>query len=144
MFFILFWGLTPGCSSGVTRYPVAGTVVMDGQPVGLATIHFYPADPATDQSNGGTARTDETGKFSLGEEGKNTGLAAGDYKVLVSQTLIGGKPTVSGSGGKKSEMAPGEKENIPDVYRSLQTTTLLTHVDKNSRTVTLELTKKKP
>ena len=141
---IPLWGLTAGCSSGVTRYPVTGTVVMDGQPLGLATVHFYPADPAVDQSNGGTARTDEAGKFSLGEEGKNTGLAAGDYKVTVSQTLIGGKPSLGGSGGKKSEMTPGEKENVPDVYRSAQTTTLTAHVDKNSRTVTLELSKKKP
>jgi hypothetical protein len=141
---IPLWGLTAGCSSGVTRYPVDGTVVMDGQPLGLATIHFYPADSAVDQSNGGTARTDETGKFSLGEEGKNTGLATGDYKVTVSQTLISGKPSLGGSGGKKSEMVAGEKENVPDVYRSAQTTTLTAHVDKNSRTVTLELSKKKP
>jgi hypothetical protein len=141
---IPLWGLMTGCSSAVTRYPVTGTVVMDGQPVGLATVHFYPADSAVDQSNGGTARTDDAGKFSLGEEGKNSGLAAGDYKVTVSQTLIGGKPSLGGSGGKKSEMVAGEKENVPDVYRSAQTTTLTAHVDKNSRTVTLELTKKKP
>jgi hypothetical protein len=147
MLFLLsipLWGLAAGCSSGVTRYPVTGSVVMDGQPLGLATIHFYPVDPAVDQSNGGAARTDEAGKFSLGEEGKKTGLAAGDYKVTVSQTLISGKPSLGGSGGKKSEMVAGEKENVPDIYRSAQTTTLTAHVDKNSRTITLELSKKKP
>jgi hypothetical protein len=137
-------GFFTGCSSGVTRYAVTGTVVMDGQSLGLATLNFYPSDPAADSSNGGTARTDEAGKFTLGEDGKNTGLAAGDYKVTVTQTLIGGKASLGGSGGKKSEKVPGEKENIPDVYRSVQTTTLTAHVDKASRTITLELTNKKP
>jgi hypothetical protein len=117
---------------------------MDGNPLGLATLQFYPADPNVDQSNGGTARTDENGTFTYGEEGKNTGLAAGDYKVTVSQTLIGGKPSLGGSGGKKSEQVAGEKENVPDLYRHPNTTTLTAHVDKDNRALTFELTRKKP
>ncbi|WP_157368595.1 hypothetical protein [Zavarzinella formosa] len=116
---------------------------MDGDKLALAIIHFYPVDPKADQSGGGTARTDETGKFSYGDEGSKSGLAAGEYKVLVSQTLVNGRPSIAGSGGKKSEKMAGEIENIPDVYRDINTTTLTAKVGKDSRTITLELFKKK-
>lgn len=130
-----------GCSGTITRHPISGTVKMDGKPLALAIVNFYPADPKADQSGGGTARTDDNGNFTYGEDGKNTGLVTGEFKITVSQTLINGKPSIAGSGGKKGEKEKGEIENVPDVYRSLATTTLTAKVSKTDRTITIEMQK---
>src|SRR5437764_247254 len=100
----LLAGLGAGCSSEPSRYPVSGTVTANGAPVALATVKFLPAGPDADPRSGGMGVADESGKFVIGgEPGKNTGLPAGEYKVTFSQTLVNGKPTLGGSGGKKSE-----------------------------------------
>ena len=88
-----------GCSSEPSRYVVTGTVTMDGAPASLVVVSFLPAAP--DTIGGSIVPTDATGKFTMGEEGKNNGLPRGEYKVTFSQTLVKGKPTLAGSGGKE-------------------------------------------
>ena len=89
-----------GCSSEPSRYAATGTVTMDGAPAPLVVVKFLPASPGS--SPGGSGTTDGAGKFTIGEDGKNTGLPSGEYKVTFSQTLVNGKPTLAGSGGKKA------------------------------------------
>jgi hypothetical protein len=127
-----------GCSSEPTRYPVSGTVSINGQPAALTMVKFLPTGgnaPAT----GGSGLTDDAGKFVIGEAGKNTGLLAGDYKVTFSQTLVNGKPARGGSGGKKSEALPNEKEGVPDAYRAEASTPVTATVGPKSTTFTFEI-----
>jgi hypothetical protein len=135
-------GLFAGCSSEPTRYPVTGTVTIDGAPAGHATVKFIPAEPGTDPKHGGLVTADAEGKFSLGEEGKNTGLPAGSYKVAFSQALINGKASVGGSGGKASERLPGETDGVPESYRDPKTTPVTATVGPGSTTFTFEIKKK--
>src|SRR5262249_14240144 len=104
-----------GCSFEPTRYALSGSVTLHGGPAPLAVLRFYPTGGANPMY-GGTARTDAEGKFTLGEDGQASGLPAGDYKVTFSQTLVNGRPTLGGSGGKKSEALAGEREGLPEPY----------------------------
>jgi hypothetical protein len=130
-----------GCSVEVARYPVSGTVAVDGVPAGLTTIKFLPADPNADPRNGGMTMADAAGKFVIGADGKNTGLPAGEYKVTFTQTVdSSGKPIV-GSGGKRSEPVPG-KENIPSAYRDAKSTPITVQVGSASNTFSFDIKKK--
>jgi hypothetical protein len=133
--------LTPGCSFEEPRFPVSGTVAIDGVPAGLTTVKFLPADPNADPRFAGMTMADNTGKFTIGADGKNTGLPAGEYKVTFTQTVDGsGKPIV-GSGGKKSEAVAG-KEAVPTAYRDIKTTPVTVLVGRNSNTFTFDIKKK--
>ncbi len=136
----LLAGLGAGCSSEPTRYAISGTVTANGAPVALAVVKFIPAAPGADTLSGGMGVADEAGKFTIGgEPGKNTGLPAGEYKVTFSQTLVNGRPTLGGSGGKKSEKLAGEKEAVADVYRDPQSTPVTARVGRDSTTFTFEI-----
>jgi hypothetical protein len=117
---ILVFGI--GCSFEPTRYPISGTVKINGASGAYAVIVFTPVAGPTDSYRGGSVTTDNQGKFSLGDKGKNTGLLAGDHKVTFTQTLINGKPAHGGGGSKKSEQLVGEKEAVPAAYRKAETT----------------------
>jgi hypothetical protein len=137
----LFAVLASGCSSEAPRYPVSGTIAIDGVAAGLTTVRFLPTDPNVDPRFAGMTMADNTGKFSIGADGKNTGLPAGEYKVTFTQTVdSSGKPIV-GSGGKKSEAVAG-KEAVPTAYRDAKTTPIIVQVGRNSNTFTFDIKKK--
>jgi len=138
VFALLLLAAAEGCSPGeVTRYPVSGTVTMNGAPAGLTTVKFIPAGAGMEPTFGGSATADGTGAFRIGKPGENSGLPAGEYKVTFSQTVHQGKP-VYGSGGKKSEPVPG-KEAVPDAYRDAATTPVTATVSKTSTTFAFEI-----
>jgi hypothetical protein len=130
-----------GCSSETSRYAATGTVTMDGAPAPLVIVRFHPVVP--DTSPGGSGPTDEAGKFTLGENGKNTGLPSGEYKVTFSQTLVKGKPTLAGSGGKKAEREATEKEAVADEYCDLQKTPVTATIGSGSNNFTFDIKAKK-
>jgi hypothetical protein len=114
----LLIALLAGCSSEPTRYAVTGTVKVDGKPGSYVTLRFHPEGGA---GLGGVVVADAKGEYSLSGEG-NAGLPAGSYKVTFSQTLINGKPSRGGSGGKAAEKVATERENLPEKYRKPETT----------------------
>ncbi len=118
-----------------------GSVNLDGAPAPLVIVRFHPAE--SDSLTGGSAHTDPTGKFTIGETGKNTGLPSGEYKVTFSQTLVNDKPTLAGSGGKASEKVPSEKEAVADDYRDPQKTPITAYISGNSNTFTFDIKAKK-
>jgi len=59
--------------------PVSGTVTVDGQPIGGATVTFLPT--STDR-HGATGTTDATGRYTL-FVGDNRGAMPGNYKVTI-------------------------------------------------------------
>ncbi len=82
-------------------------------------------------------------KFAFGENGKNTGLTSGEYKVTFSQTLVNGKPTLAGSGGKKWEKVPSEKESVADEYRDPEKTPITVSIGSGTNDFTFEIKAKK-
>ncbi|MHC5539913.1 hypothetical protein ACYOEI_16965 [Singulisphaera rosea] len=119
-----------------TRYAVGGVVNMDGAPAPFVIVKFIPAGGGP---GGGGGNTDQSGKFAFGEDGKDTGLPSGDYKVTFSQTLVKGKPILGGGGGKKSETLRGEKEAVAEEYRNVAKTPVTATVSGGARSFTFDI-----
>ena len=130
-----------GCSWQPSRYPVSGTVTINGSPAALTHVNFVAVTPATPTSSGGSATTDKEGNFTITNGGKTPGLMAGEYKVIFQQTLIKGKPSLGGSRGKKSAMVPGETEGIPENYHVPDTTPIRVVVKSNMDPCKFDITK---
>ena len=109
-----------GCSSEPSRYAATGTVSMDGKPAPFVVITFHAS--SGDATASGSGRTDVKGEFKIGEDGKNTGFQAGEYKVTFKQSIVKGQPTLAGSGGKEGEKIASEKEGVADEFRETATT----------------------
>lgn len=75
--------LPMGCGeSGPRKYPVSGTVTVNGKPAALVRVQFRHAD----QTLPGNLKTpmgmtDETGAFQLSTSGDKDGAVPGDYTV---------------------------------------------------------------
>lgn len=75
--------LTAGCgASGPKKYPVSGTVTVNGKPAALVRVQFRHAD----QSLPGNLKmpagmTDESGAFRLSTSGDADGAVEGEYAV---------------------------------------------------------------
>ena len=130
-----------GCSSEPSRYPVTGTVTINGSPAALTHVNFIAIDPATPTSSGGSATTDGDGNFTITNGDKTPGLFSGEYKVIFQQTLMDGKPTLGGSRGKRSAMVPGESEGVPSEYLTPDTTPIRVTVKKNMEPCKFEIKK---
>jgi hypothetical protein len=130
-----------GCSWQPSRYPVSGTVTINGAPAALTHVIFVAVNPATPTSSGGSATTDKEGNFTITNGGKDPGLMAGEYKVIFQQTLIKGKPSLGGSRGKKSAMVPGETEGVPQNYQVPDTTPIHITVSSSMPACKFEITK---
>jgi hypothetical protein len=130
-----------GCSSEPPHYTVSGAVTIDGKPAPMVVVRFVA--PEKDAAAGATATTDDQGKFKLGKTEQNTGLTAGEFKVTFSQTTVGGKVTLGGSGGKKEEKLPTEKELMPEEYRDPEKTPFTAKVVSGENTFTFDLKLKK-
>jgi hypothetical protein len=84
----LLAGLLLGCGEQSMRYPVAGKVMIDGEPLSMGSIRFVPdkGRPATSAiSSDGTFELTET---SLSPNPNQQGVAPGKYRVAVSATKI--------------------------------------------------------
>lgn len=77
--------LLAGCNDGrPTLYPVRGTVAFtNGEPVRNATIEFAPTAPGPSPR----ARVDAQGRFELSTYEPADGAPAGEYRVVVAQSL---------------------------------------------------------
>jgi hypothetical protein len=74
-----------GCGDGrLKRYPVTGSVVIDGKPAEGAIVAFCPVNPSGELEHLRPAgRTDGSGRFELTTYDSGDGAPAGEYKVLV-------------------------------------------------------------
>lgn len=90
-----------GCGDGkIRRYPVTGTVLVDGKPAQGAMVIFCPtsgSDEVMKHRPFGVTGTD--GKFQLTTLEKADGAASADYKVLVQWLGGGSAPVDDGRGG---------------------------------------------
>jgi hypothetical protein len=131
-----------GCSWEPPRYAVAGAVTIDGVPAPYVNVVFRPV--SSNVMAGGRGATDAAGKFKIGEDGKNTGFPKGDYKVTFSQTLVNGKPTLAGGGGKKNpeETVASEREAVADDFRDAEKTPVTATVTGGPNGFTFDIKKK--
>jgi len=87
----LLCSLVVGCSKSSPNLPplvpVTGTITWEGKPLVGAMVLYIPQPGAPGQ--GGTARTDADGKYTLTAMVRNEpGVAAGPYKVMISTPLM--------------------------------------------------------
>jgi hypothetical protein len=75
-----------GCDDGkIARYPVTGTVLVDGKPAEGATVIFVPVDGTEEfqRERPFDDSTDSEGRFELRTFQPGDGAPAGEYKVMV-------------------------------------------------------------
>jgi hypothetical protein len=72
-----------GC--GASHVPVAGKVVLDGQPLTSGSVAFHPATGSGNEQLVGRSEIDAQGQYKLWSNGKE-GVAPGSYKVVVNAT----------------------------------------------------------
>lgn len=111
-------------------FPVAGKLLLNGQPVAGAVVSFYVPNPET---KGFTyvcdGLTDESGRFAMSTYTKFDGAPAGEFAVTVVKT---------GKGYRES----GGKNQLPEDYATAVETPLKVTIKDGSNDVNLELKSK--
>ncbi|MBN9518824.1 carboxypeptidase regulatory-like domain-containing protein [bacterium] len=110
-----------GGADGGPKTAVSGKVTLKGKPVSGAVVQFVP----TAKGEAASARTDGDGKYQLVASKGGTGVAPGDYKVVISKVV--------GPDGKElppdvSPFSGGGKETLPAMYSNPGDTILVAKV----------------
>lgn len=121
----LLCGLAAGCGNSGGNLPplvpVTGTITWEGKPLVGAMVLYIPQPGAPGQ--GGTARTDADGKYTLTSLVRNEpGIAAGPYKVMIST------PAMDEGYEAKPGDPPFTKVVIPEQYGHREKTILTADV----------------
>lgn len=117
-----------GCSEQPTRFPVAGKVLIDGEPVPTGSIQFVPEGgrpfASKISSNGAFRLTEAT----LDKQAKPDGVAPGRYRIGVSSTEV-------------LDEDEGEViKHIPGRYADFRTSELEMEIDAPKEDLIIELT----
>jgi hypothetical protein len=110
MVVLLIGVATTGCTSSVPeddlpRQPVAGTVLVDGRPLGRGAIFFFPAHRDISNSSISSGGVIENGRFSLPWA---QGLVPGEYRVAISSGGSHAEQDQRKADPKKLEFDPNE------------------------------------
>jgi hypothetical protein len=127
-----------GCGDDrIARYPVTGSVTIDGKPAEGAMIIFCPQNPSPEVENlRPFGKSDATGAFNLMTFDEGDGAPAGSYKVLVKWPA---PATVDPRDGRPG--APGP-DRLRGKYYNLDKTPLTATVEEKSNELPLSLTSK--
>jgi hypothetical protein len=119
---------TTGCGDGkLKRYPVHGSVTVDGKPADSAMVIFCPVNPVPElEKLRPSGKADSTGTFTLMTFDEGDGAPAGDYKVLVKWPAPAQVDAREGRGG-----APGP-DRLRGKYYNLDNTPLTAKVEAQS------------
>ncbi|QDT32338.1 carboxypeptidase-like regulatory domain-containing protein [Thalassoglobus polymorphus] len=113
--------LLVGCGGSPDTGPelvdAGGTVKLSGEPLAHADLYFMPA--AGTSGIGGTARSDESGNFTVNYGRGGTGLPAGNYVVTVSQRLMPDGTPVAVDDDRDPIESPA-KEQLPEKYSNAE------------------------
>lgn len=131
--------LMAGCSSTSSAGAEAtGVITLDGTPLPNAFVSFIPKG----EGSSAFATSDSTGSFTVQTSGSVTGLAPGEYIVVVEE---GDAPDAETAEGEEDTAGGGEGEvsgssSIPKKYRSEATSDLTVTVSEGqASSLTLEL-----
>lgn len=119
----------PGCSkpAGVTFAPVTGRVTVNGEPLAVGAIHFFPDESQGTSGPMSTGFLQGDGTYSLHGPGQNVGAMVGQHRVYLTMpspdmgptpVVIDGEVVVQGPprGG-----AAGGGARIPKQYLQPET-----------------------
>lgn len=120
--------LIAGCSEEPTRYPVAGKVVIDGQPVTMGLIQFVPETGRPVASKIGKDGSFRLAEVSMDSDGEKSGVVAGKYRIGVSSAEVVNED--------EDEML----NHIPEKYADYQTSELVAEIDSAQEDMLIELT----
>jgi hypothetical protein len=129
---LLFSITLVGCNNR-SEIEVAGTITIDHQPLANAEIQFIPADGST---NGGSARTNHNGQYRLSNNQGTMGLAAGEYKVVISKRL---RPDRSDADPAAPRTDANSAESLPSIWSDDKQTTLTATITKEKRSYDFKL-----
>lgn len=78
-------GCSGGDHDGLTRYPVQGTVTINGKPAADLIVRFISKHKSPEGANASfpVGMTDEDGVFRISTNGDADGAVAGDYDVTI-------------------------------------------------------------
>lgn len=126
-----------GCAQapqGPELKPVTGTVRWQGQPLAGALVRFIPTGATP--GGGGSALTDLKGAYDLIDARGGKGVAAGEYKVVISKRVTPpGAPPSTGEGEHDSRA----RETLPENYSNAQETELTAEVGAAGRAIDFDL-----
>jgi hypothetical protein len=120
-----------GCSKS-DLVPVAGTVLLDDQPLANARVSLVPQDGAGVPAQ---AMTDGEGRFTIATHAQGDGAAAGEYRVVITKLeATYGRPLptsddametlVKGQQEKAKHGLPVAKSLVPVIYTDAARTPL--------------------
>ena len=119
-----------GCGdkdTGPKLEPVTGTVTMNDKPLANANLTLLPIGETP--GIGGTARSDEAGKFEVRYNRGGEGLPEGKYKVAVSvRQLPDGSPAPPGDAENPIESQA--RETLPAKFSNIDQSTLEVEVKR--------------
>jgi hypothetical protein len=120
--------LLAGCSGSNGRYPVEGTVTLDGQPVEGGVIVLFPVDdnPADPARRGKAYGTIQNGKFLLQGD---RGAAPGKYRVEITWFKKTGRQIPSNDPPNKIDET---KQVIPKQFNEKSTTFVEIKPERNT------------
>lgn len=127
-----------GCGEGEGN-KVNGKVLLNGQPVGGATVTFI----ANDNSTSGSALTAGDGSFTI-TDATGKGLPDGTYKVVVSKVEVAGgqgnmdNPDDLAKMMQQAQAKPA-KDLLPKKYKDVTTSDLTVTIPPSEDVVVLEL-----
>lgn len=132
-------GSAGGAAGGLV--PVAGNILVDGNPAGNVKLTFVPQGDT--KGNGGGGITDSTGRYEAAATQGKRGLPPGKYKVVASRRL---NPDGSPPDPNTPPIESNAVETLPPKYSDPAKTELsltISAEDKRSFDFSLQTAKKK-
>lgn len=131
-----------GVDDGIgKRYPVSGTVKLNGEPLTSGMVNYFPEDPNTARPASGTI--DESGSYTLTTQSPGDGAMGGKYKVSVSAYNIDKTKTATPErGGSADQVVVAKargKSLIPSKYSGVDSSGLSATVGPTPSSFDFEL-----
>jgi hypothetical protein len=136
--------LLSGCGSGgqLEVYPVKGRITYNGKPmVGGGAISIIPQGSSPSMDSGGEIGTD--GSYELTTYKPGDGAVAGEYRVVITQTVFQEPKNVEDGAGAAPEAiaAVPVADRVPAIYSDFSASPLKAQVKEESNELNFELTK---
>lgn len=121
---------TAGCGSkGPETAQVTGTITLDGKPLELIQVEFWPEVGAR-----AIGKTDDTGKYSMTLDGGKPGASVGLTRVLLKDTWPM-KDNVLSESGEWIDKSDGKRSRISSKYYDAEKTPLTFTVKRGEANV---------
>ena len=140
---LLFLSISGCQDSGVPLGYVSGMVTLDGKPIAMATVSFYP-----ESGRASVGKTDAEGNYVLCFSGSEKGAIIGQHRVTITTAYQASSSRV---GATYDDSPPGEvkpnaplagqsrTELLPEIYTSRKSTELKADVASGSNSIDFDL-----